>query len=79
MTTTNSTACAQLRSKLQNLQVRLKIAQPLDIKPLGSHDLPSAGTDRNLGVDTLVGEIQAVMKELDSAGCQYDKEMVLRS
>jgi hypothetical protein len=53
MTTTNTVVCAQLRSKLQNLQVRLKIAQPLDIKPLGSHEVPSAGTDRNMGAEEL--------------------------
>jgi hypothetical protein len=75
MTTTNTVVCAQLRSKLQNLQVRLKIAQPLDIKPLGSHDLPSAGTDRNMGIEELQAQIQATMQELDANGCTYDKEL----
>ena len=32
MTTTNNIVCAQLRSRLQNLETRLKIAKPLDIK-----------------------------------------------
>ena len=76
MTTTNTVVCAQLRSKLQNLQVRLKIAQPLDIKPLGSHEVPSAGTDRNIPAEELQKQIDAVMKELDDAGCTYDKELL---
>jgi hypothetical protein len=77
MTTTNTAVCAQLRSKLQNLQVRLKIAQPLDIKPLGSHDMPSAGSDpaRQMGIDEFKAQIDAVMKELDANGCEYDKEL----
>jgi hypothetical protein len=78
MTTTNTVVCAQLRSKLQNLQVRLKIAEPLDIKPLGSHEVPSAGTDRNLGAEELQKQIEATMKELDDAGCTYDKELITR-
>lgn len=71
MTTANNIQCAQLRSKLQNLEVRLKIARPLDIKPLGSKDMPSAGTDRNLPAEALEAEIVAVKKELDAAGCTY--------
>ena len=73
MTTTNTNVCAQLRSKLQNLEVRIKIAEPLDIKPLGSHDQPSAGSDpvRKMGIAELQKQIDDVKKELDAAGCTY--------
>ena len=65
MTTTNNIVCAQLRSKLQNLETRLKIAKPLDIKPIGSKDMPSAGTDRNTSAEDLEKQIVEVKAELD--------------
>ena len=70
MTTTN-VQCAQLRSKLQNLEVRLRIAQPLTTRPQGSHDMPSAGSDpvRKQGIDQLQAQIDEVKKELAAAGC----------
>lgn len=71
MTTTNNVVCAQLRSKLQNLETRLKIAKPLDIKPLGSKDMPSAGTDRNVTADDLEKQITETKAELDKNGCTY--------
>ena len=71
MTTTNNIVCAQLRSKLQNLETRLKIARPLDIKPLGSKDVPSAGTDRNVPAEELEKQIAQVKAELDQNGCTY--------
>jgi hypothetical protein len=71
MTTTNNVVCAQLRSKLQNLETRLKIARPLDIKPLGSKDVPSAGTDRNQSADDLEKAIAETKAELDKNGCTY--------
>ena len=71
MTTTNNIVCAQLRSKLQNLETRLKIAKPLDIKPIGSKDMPSAGTDRNTSAEDLEKQIVEINAELDKNGCTY--------
>lgn len=66
---TTNVQCAQLRSKLQNLEVRLKIAQPLATRPQGSHDMPSAGTDRKSSADDLTSQITEVKAELQKAGC----------
>ncbi len=69
MTTNVNIQCAQLRSKLQNLEVRLKIAQPLATRPQGSNDMPSAGTDRKASTEELQQQIEAVKAELKAAGC----------
>jgi hypothetical protein len=69
MTTNVNVQCAQLRSKLQNLEVRLKIAQPLPTRPQGSHEMPSAGTDRKASADELQKQIDEVKGELQKAGC----------
>lgn len=69
MTTNVNIQCAQLRSKMQNLEVRLKIAQPLATRPQGSNDMPSAGTDRKASADELQSQIEEVKGELAKAGC----------